>query len=76
MALKLAIISALVGIALGLGYDVVILIGAVALAMMFALPVEIAHGDHFWSIALSIAISGSTIQLGYLAGVLIGAIIE
>jgi hypothetical protein len=76
MAFKLAIICALVGIALGLRYKVVILISAVALAMMFALLVGIAEGDHFWSIVLNIATSGTGIQLGYLLGILIGAIIK
>jgi hypothetical protein len=76
MVFKLAIICALVGIALGLRYKVVILISAVSLAMMFALLVGIAQGDHFWSIVFNITISGSTIQLGYLVGILMGAIIK
>jgi hypothetical protein len=76
MAFKLAIICALVGIALGLRYKVVILISAVALAMMFALLIGISQGDHFWPIVFNIATCGTSIQLGYLAGILMGSIIK
>ena len=73
MLLESAIISVLVGIALGLRYRVVILIPAIALVMTFAMIIEIARGDNFWSIILGMAISGAAIQLGYLAGILIRA---
>jgi hypothetical protein len=69
MLLELSIISAFAGIALGLRYKVVILIRAVALVMMFAMVVGIAHGDPYWSIILAIAIPATAIQLGYLAGI-------
>ncbi len=70
MSLELAIISVLVGIALGL---IVVLVRAVALVMMFAMIVGIARGDHFWSIILAIAIPATAVQLGYLAGIQIRA---
>ena len=70
MSLELAIISVLVGIALGL---IVVLVRAVALVMMFAMIVAIARGDHFWSIILAIAIPATAVQLGYLAGIQIRA---
>jgi hypothetical protein len=73
MSLRLPTISALVGVALGLRYKVVILIPAIVLVMIFAVMVGIAHGDHFWSIILASVIAGTTIQLGYLAGILIRA---
>jgi hypothetical protein len=74
MALKLLVfISVFIGIALGLRYKVVILIYAVALVMMFVMIVGIARADHFWSIVLATAISGATVQLGYLAGIVIRA---
>jgi hypothetical protein len=69
MSLELAIISAFAGIALGLRYKVMILIPAVASLMMFATIVGIARGDHFWSIVWAIAVLGTAIQVGYLAGI-------
>jgi hypothetical protein len=69
MSLQLAIVSTLAGFALGLRYKVVILIRAIALLMMFATIVGIGRGDHFWSIILAMAIPGTAIQLGYLAGI-------
>ena len=73
MLLGLAIISALAGIALGLQYKVMMLIRAVALVMMFAVIVGIGRGDHFWSIISAVAILGTAVQLGYLAGISIRA---
>ena len=73
MSLELAIISAFAGIALGLRYKVMILIPAVALLMMFATIVGIARGDNFWSIIWAVAILGTAIQIGYLAGTSIRA---
>jgi hypothetical protein len=73
MALELAIVSVLAGTALGLRYKVLILVPAVTLAMTFAMIVAIARGDHFWSIILAMATQGTAVQLGYLAGIVIGA---
>ena len=73
MSLESAIISALAGIALGLRYKVMILICAAALVMMFVMIVGVARGDHFWSILSATVISGTAIQLGYLAGLSIRA---
>jgi hypothetical protein len=64
---------AIAGIALGLRYKVAILIRAVGFVMMFAMVVAIARGDPFWSIILAIAIPGTAIQLGYLAGISVRA---
>jgi hypothetical protein len=73
MSLELAIISTLAGVALGLRYKVMILIPVAALVMMFAMIVGLARGDHFWSIFSATVISGTAIQLGYLAGISIRA---
>jgi len=73
MAFELAIVSVLAGIALGLRYKVLILVPAVTLAMIFAMMVAIARGDHFWSIILVMAIPGTAVQFGYLAGIVIRA---
>jgi hypothetical protein len=69
MSLELAIISALAGIALGLRYKVIILIRAVALVLMFSMMIGVACGDHFWSIVSAVAMLGTAIQVGYLAGI-------
>jgi hypothetical protein len=69
MSLELTIISALAGIAIGLRYKVIILVPAVALVMTFAMMVGFACGDHFWPIFSTITLSGTAIQLGYLAGI-------
>jgi hypothetical protein len=69
MALSLAIIGTVAGIALGLRFKVLVLVPAIALAVIFALIVGIARGYSFWSIVLAIVIVGPAIQLGYLAGI-------
>jgi len=43
------------------------------LLMMFATIVGIARGDNFWSIIWAVAILGTAIQIGYLAGTSIRA---
>jgi hypothetical protein len=73
MTLELAIISMLAGIALGLRYKVFVLVPAVTLAMIFAAMGGIAHGDRLWSILLAMAILGTAVQFGYLAGITIRA---
>jgi hypothetical protein len=66
-------LRAVAGIALGIRYKIVILLGAIALAITFAMMIEIARGVHVSSIILAVAISATAIQLGYLAGILIRA---
>jgi general stress protein CsbA len=76
MTLELALPAFLAGIALGLRYKVVILIGAVVLVMLFAIIVGIARADRFLSVILAMAIPGAAIQLGYLAGAQIRATVD
>jgi hypothetical protein len=71
MALALTIIGCVVGIALGLRFNVLVLVPAIALAVIFALTVGLARGDRFGSIVLAMVIVGSAIQLGYLVGILL-----
>jgi hypothetical protein len=75
MTLELALIGGLAGTALGLRYKVLILVPAVTLAMIFAMIVGVARADHFWSIVLAVAILGTAVQFGYLAGIVIRAIV-
>jgi hypothetical protein len=44
--------------------------------MMFATIVGIGRGDHLWSIIFAVAIPGTAIQLGYLAGISVRAAVE
>ena len=76
MTLELAIISMLAGIALGLRYKVFVLVPAVSLTIMFAMMGGIAHGDRLWSILLAMAILGTAVQIGYLAGIMIRAAVR
>jgi hypothetical protein len=69
MALELAIVGVLAGIGLGLRYKVLILVPVLTVAMVFSTIVAVACGDPFWSIILAMAIPGTTVQLGYLAGI-------
>ena len=73
MTLELAIISMLAGIALGLRYKVFVLVPAVTFAVIFAAIGGIAHGDRLWSILLAMAILGTAVQFGYVAGIMIRA---
>jgi hypothetical protein len=76
MPLEFAIISVLAGIVLGLRYKVLILFPAVVLAMVFSVIVGIARADHLWPIILTTVISGTSVQVGYLAGITIRAVVE
>jgi hypothetical protein len=67
--MALAIIGVLVGIALGPRFNVLVLVPAIPLAVIFALMVGLARGDRFGSIVLAMVIVGSAVQLGYWVGV-------
>ena len=75
MTLELAIISMLAGIALGLRYKVFVLVPAVSFTIMFAVMDGIAHGDRLGSILFAMAILGTAVQFGYVAGIMIRAAI-
>jgi hypothetical protein len=76
MALALAIIGVLVGIALGLRFKVLALVPAIPVATTFALIVGLARGESFWSIVLGMAIVGIALQLGYLIGIFLAKRIQ
>ncbi len=73
MALQLAIISVVAGIALGLRCKVFVLVPAITLAMIFAVVAGVAHGDQLGAIILAMVIFGTAVQFGYLTGVAIHA---
>jgi hypothetical protein len=59
----------LLGCVLGLRFKVLVLVPAVTLAMLGATVVGIAHGDPIGSVVLTMVLIGTTLQLGYLVGV-------
>jgi len=71
MELELIIISALAGIAVGLRHNFLLLVPAVTLAALFAMMAGIARAEHLWSIVLGMAMIGTAVQFGYLAGITI-----
>jgi hypothetical protein len=75
LLLEFTVISVLAGIALGLRYRVVILVPAIILVAIFAMVVGIARGDDFWSLTLAMVAAGTAVQLGYLVGITIRAVI-
>ncbi len=76
MVIELAVISVVAGIGLGLRFKVVILVPAVTFVVIFAITVGIARGDHFWSIIVAMVTVGTAVQLGYLVGIVIRAVVE
>ncbi len=75
MAFELALVGVVVGIVLGLRYKILILVPAVLFAMIFAIIVGVGRGDSFWSIVLTTVVLVIAVQLGYLAGIAIHAVI-
>jgi hypothetical protein len=67
MALDIVIIHVLAGAAVGMRFKVMILVPAVTLTMLFAAIIGVTRGDKFWSIAVSMILLGTAIQVGYLA---------
>jgi hypothetical protein len=76
MALELAVISAVAGAVLGLRYKVLILVPAVMFAVMFAVIVGIARAESVLSVVLLTAAVGAAVQIGYLAGIVMRAVLE
>lgn len=75
MAFELAIIGIVVGIVLGLRYKVLILVPAVLFVIVLAIVIGVARADSAWSIVLMTIVAATAVQLGYLAGIVIHAII-
>jgi hypothetical protein len=74
--MELVTIAVLVGIALGLRYKVFVPVPAITIAAMFSIVVGVGRADGIWSIVLMTAAVVSTFQIGYLAGIVIRAVIE
>jgi hypothetical protein len=72
--MTLAIIGFLIGAALGTRFKVFIVIPAIGLALLGTAGIGIAHGDPIGSVALTMLLIAATLQLGYLAGVVLRAV--
>ena len=59
-------ISALIGVALGQRFNVLILIPTIILAMVSAAIIDVARGDEVWPAALTIILVATALQIGYL----------
>jgi hypothetical protein len=75
--MELMIISIVGGLVLGLRYKKIqFVVAAIMLAMMFAVLVGIARADGVWSVVLMTIALGIAVQMGYLAGIAIRAVVE
>jgi general stress protein CsbA len=75
MAFELAIIGVVVGIVLGLRYKVLALVPAVLFATILAILIGVVRADSFGSIVLTTVALVTSVQVGYLAGIVIHAVI-
>lgn len=76
MALELAIIGVVAGAVLGLRYNALVLVPAILSAMLFSVIVGVLRGEGTWSIVLLTLLLTVAVQLGYLAGITIYAVVE
>jgi hypothetical protein len=67
--MKLAVIGALVGVALGLRSKILVFVPAVVLATIFPILVGVGRGDSFWSIVLTTASGSDRLSAGLLGGI-------
>jgi hypothetical protein len=67
----LAAIGLLVGAALGLRFSVFILIPAICFALIIAAVDGIARGHEVWWIASTMVIAATSIQVGYIGGIVV-----
>ena len=61
-------IGALIGAVLGLRFKVFILIPAIIVAAIGVAAIELARGDHAGSVPLTIILTATALQVGYLVG--------
>jgi hypothetical protein len=70
MAITLGV-SVLIGTAIGLHFNVFVLIAAVVLALVSTAAIGMAHGDQMWPVVLTMVVVGTAFQISYLAGAVI-----
>ena len=64
----LAITAMLIGVALGLRFEVIILVAAMTISSIFVLGIWIALGHSLWSDLLAVIIFAIMLQMGYVGG--------
>jgi uncharacterized protein (UPF0333 family) len=69
-------ISALIGVALGQRFNVLILIPTLILAMVSTAIIEVMRGAGVWSMALTIVVVATVLQIVYLVGSIAHGIVE
>ena len=74
-AMALTIIGSLIGAVLALRFNVFILFPAIGLALIGTTAVGIAHRDPMGSVVLTMVLIGTTLQVGYLAGIVARAVV-
>jgi hypothetical protein len=67
--MTLAMISLLAGMVLGQRFKVPVLVPATALGLVLAIGAGIAHADAVGSIVLMAAVTATSLQIGYFAGI-------
>jgi hypothetical protein len=73
--MTLTIVGFLIGAALALRFNVLILVLAIGLALIGSTAVGIAHGSPMGSVVLTMVVIGTTLQVGYLAGIVARAVV-
>ena len=73
--MTVAIIGLLIGAAIGARFNVVVVIPAIGLALLGTAGAGIVHGDPIGSVGLTMVLIATTLQLGYLAGVVLRAVL-
>ena len=61
-------ISTVIGVALALRFNVLVLIPAIILAVISTAVIAAARGDQAWSVVLTVVLVVTTLQISYLAG--------
>ena len=69
-------ISALIGVALGQRFNVLILIPTLILAMVSTAIIEVMRGAGVWSMTLTIVLVATVLQIVYLVGSIVHGVVE
>jgi hypothetical protein len=69
-------ISALFGVVLGQRFNVLILIPTLILAMVSTAIIEVMRGAEVWSMALTIVVVATVLQIVYLVGSIVHGVVE
>jgi len=69
-------VGALIGVALGLRFNVFFLIATIVLAVVSTAVIQAGRGDQASSIVVTIVLLATTLQIGYLVGIIAHAAFE